>query len=147
MKPYFSFAGLLCLLGAAGCQTSPLASVGWNFQVGRPSTLASPATVQQTQGPLTVGGVASGPMAIGGISTIQTTPGPRSMQFDAAYPVDSAPSFNLPAPGHRFAATAPPAGACDLDDVCHQLDRIEQRLEAVEKTPPARPLPMGPAQP
>jgi hypothetical protein len=128
-------AGLLLLTLAGGCCCAPRPSLGWRFEMGRPSTLESPAIIQQqgitgvSVAPLASGlGCAAAPLAMTQARTIMPA-APSMMQAPAA--VDT----------------------CTLEDICRALqtttaalNRIELKMGSapLKEKPEAVPMPKGP---
>lgn len=128
-------ASLLALC-SVGCAL-PTTTTGWSFQVGKPATMASHAAIAQGPGTMALYPVASYPAA----------PPSRGASL-AALAAESGSCLPCPSgvssAGGSLAALAP---SCDLPEVCRRLERLERRLGGSPglSTPPARPLPPGPA--
>lgn len=127
-----SLWGLLLMALTSGCALPATNhTVGWHFEMGTPATMTSPVVVEQTSGPLAVGGVASGATA------------PAITQPRAAYTFASAPECQPPAPA--VTAALAPRGSCTLDDLCTRLERIESKLNSRPTAAEMAPMPRGPA--
>lgn len=113
-----AFLCLACLVGpiCTGCGTT---STGWRFEVGRPSVMTVPMSIQQTSGDLLVGGVATGvPTAVAHnqrtlaatVANVETLPPPRSV-------------------GPRSSRSALAISEdCSLEEMCRLLRAIDDRL-------------------
>jgi hypothetical protein len=130
------FALPLALLSLPACQLPvPCSGIGWNFQVGRPATMMSPAAITQTNGPMSVAAVASLPV------------GPPSPAIRAsAVPAITYAEFDQPPVPVRRSLPPP---SCDLNEICARLERIERVCAHPTPAPLPAPLPLpkGPPGP
>lgn len=122
------FAVLLLagLVGVNGCAAwypgSPISSVGWSFQIGRPSTLAniSPTILSQTAGPI-------GVQPLGSLTGVSNAP--------VVAPIGSIPALSTT--GKEFSPmpkTAPPMQPpCTMEDVCRMLEEMLRRLPSKQE--------------
>jgi hypothetical protein len=117
---------MLLGLGSGCAMPGPTPTIGWHFEVGRPATIQTPATVEQTNGPVVVNGLAALP---------------ANGQLRGAFAADAAPCGPT-GPSSPVTAALAPRGSCDLTDVCSRLDRIESRLNKAPE-PLSMPMPKG----
>jgi hypothetical protein len=123
---------LAALVGVApGCYT-PAVTTGWRFEVMKPPTMSASAAVTQTGGIYAVSplGTAAGESAAGQVSTNSAA----GLHYGAA-PCQQ-PNGPPPPPPALSAATA-----CNLAEVCRQLEEIQVRMQRMERQQLAAPRP------
>ena len=121
--PAAALAAATALVALAGC-CHPCASVGWRFEVGKPSVFSSPGLVQQQTGPLALSplGTTIPPLITG------TAAHTGAVQLYPAAP----PPTQLAPPRQMQAA---PPEECTCDQLLQLLRKIDARLSTLGPVP------------
>lgn len=126
MKAILILTGMAAQIGAAGCSL-PCASTGYHFEIGKPSTVFSPALTQLQPGQLSV-------------NPLGTTLPPVIEGGPLANATALRGTGNPPGLGRMRSA---PAADCTLEEICLALRRIEMRLSQPAGQPIPLPMPKG----
>jgi hypothetical protein len=136
MMRYFFLVLPLALVPAGCALPGASTTTGWQFTVGKPSTVQSSALVQQLQGGVGVASVAALPLGGSAGAPITRATMPMAMLGDCG------PSSPTPPSGSAFAALNT-GNPCTLDDLCRRLDRLDQKLTTALTAKEPLPMPRG----
>ena len=113
----------IALLAVVGCGHS-CTSTGWEFRVGKPPSIVTPALINQLPGPSVVAPVSAFPVSAAQTSRVEFA---ESLAMPRAVPV--APKSYAPmTSGARPELKGGPDWDCTLEEVCDRVKALEKRL-------------------
>lgn len=113
---YAAFAVLLC----SGCACNR-PSMGWSFNVGRPSQTTVPVLLQQSSGNLAAGNLGAGPMPYADSSSYLSPIAPEQPQL-----IRSRRRSSIITDGPSL---IPSVDTCTLEEACRRIEALERRIE------------------